>query len=71
MAEYRFAPPDEALLKALATATGGSWRPTAPSLAAKPGERSTERRPLWPLFVGLALATWLVDLLFRRIRVFE
>ena len=71
MAEYRFAPPDEGLLRALATATGGSWRPTAPSLAAKAGERSTERRPLWPLFAGLALVTWLVDLLFRRIRVFE
>lgn len=70
-AEYRFAPPDEDLLKAIATATGGAFRPAPASLAAKPGERSNERRPLWPALVLLAAGLWLADLLFRRVRVFE
>jgi uncharacterized membrane protein len=70
-AEYRFSAPDEHLLRAIATATGGTWRPDPASLAAKPGERSSERRPLWPALVALALVLWFVDLTFRRIRVFE
>jgi uncharacterized membrane protein len=70
-AELRFAPPDIDLLKAIAGATGGVWQPAPAALAAKAGERSMERRPLWPPLVGLALALWLADLLFRRVRVFE
>jgi hypothetical protein len=70
-AEYRFMPPDEDLLKAIATATGGIWKPAMSSLAAKPGERSTDRRPLWPPLVLAALAAWFVDLILRRVRVFE
>ena len=70
-AEYRFSAPDENLLRAISTATGGTLRPAAASLAAKPGERSSERRPLWPALAALALALWFVDLTFRRIRVFE
>jgi len=70
-AEYRFSPPDEDLLKAIATATGGAWRAAPSSLAAKADERSSERRPLWPALVAVALGLWLVDLTFRRLRVFE
>jgi uncharacterized membrane protein len=70
-AEYRFTAPDEGLLKAIASATGGAWKPQPTSLAAKTGERSSERRPLWPAFVALALGLWFVDLTFRRVRVFE
>ena len=70
-AEYRWRAPDEDLLKSLAAATGGAWRPSPASLRAQPGERSTERRPLWPLFVAVALACWLIDLTFRRVRIFE
>ncbi len=70
-AELRFAPADVDLLKAIATATGGAWQPAPASLAAKAGERSTERRPLWPALVLIALALWLVDLTLRRVRVFE
>jgi Ca-activated chloride channel homolog len=70
-AELRFAPPEMDLLKAIAAATGGAFQPAPASLAAKANERSTERRPLWPTLVALALALWLADLLFRRIRVFE
>lgn len=71
MAEYRFRPPDDDLLKAIAAGTGGVWRPTPAALSRAAGDRRTERRPMWPALVIFALALWFVDLLFRRIRVFE
>jgi Ca-activated chloride channel family protein len=71
MAEYRFGAPDEALLKAIAAATGGAVRPTSAALLNAAGDQRTARRPLWPLLVSVALGLWFVDLLFRRIRVFE
>jgi uncharacterized membrane protein len=74
MAEYRFAPPDEALLKAIAGATDGVFRPTPQTLAnirGAAGDRTTEHRPLWPPLFIFALGLWFLDVLFRRIRVFE
>jgi uncharacterized membrane protein/Mg-chelatase subunit ChlD len=71
MAEYRFAPPDEPLLRSIAAATGGAWRPSPSALVNAPGDRTTDRRPLWPPLFALALALWLLDLLLRRVRVFE
>jgi hypothetical protein len=70
-AEYRFRPTDEALLKSLASATGGGWMPAAAALSVAPADRHSERRPLWPMLTTLALALWFVDLLLRRVRVFE
>jgi uncharacterized membrane protein/uncharacterized protein YegL len=70
-AEYRFRPPDEALLKSIASATGGAWRPDARALATAAGDSRTERRPIWPTLVTIALGLWFVDLLLRRVRVFE
>jgi uncharacterized membrane protein len=70
-AEYRFRPPDEAALRSIASATGGAWHPDAPALANPSGDRRTERRPIWPPLIVLALALWLVDLLLRRVRLFE
>src|SRR5262249_43012313 len=70
-AEYRFRPPDEDLLKAIATATGGAWRPSPSALAPKAGERGTERRPLWPALAMTALGLRFVDLPVRRVRLFE
>jgi hypothetical protein len=70
-AEYRFRPTDEALLKSLASATGGSWKPEPSALSAAPTDRHSERRPLWPALTIAALALWFVDLLLRRVRVFE
>lgn len=71
MAEYRFRPPDEDLLKAIASGTGGAWKPTAPALAKAAGDRRAERRPVAAALVMLALGLWFLDLLFRRVRVFE
>jgi uncharacterized membrane protein len=70
-AEYRFRPPDEILLRSVASGTGGAWMPDAAALAAAPTDRHSERRPLWPPLTAIALALWFVDLLFRRVRVFE
>lgn len=70
-AEYRFRPIDEPLLRSIAAATGGSWRPSAGALATAPGDTRTERRALWPALILLALALWFVDLLLRRVRIFE
>jgi Ca-activated chloride channel family protein len=70
-AEYRFRPPDDALLKSVASATGGSWTPAVAALTAAPTDRHSERRPLWPAFTISALGLWFVDLLLRRVRVFE
>jgi Ca-activated chloride channel family protein len=70
-AEYRFRPPDAALLKSLASATGGSWMPAVSALTAAPTDRHSERRPLWPALTISALSLWFIDLLLRRVRVFE
>ena len=71
MAEYRFREPDVALLDALATATGGSLRPTADGLRQKPTERPPVRRPMSSALLALALACWFTDILARRMRLFE
>ena len=71
MAEYRFRPPADDLLKFIASATGGVWKPTPEALRRTAGDRRTERRPVSAALVMLALALWFVDLLLRRVRVFE
>jgi uncharacterized membrane protein len=70
-AEYRFRPPDETLLRSIASATGGTWHPTAATLANSAADSRTARRPLWPWLIALALLVWFVDLLLRRVRIFE
>ena len=70
-AEYRFRPPDEPALRAMAAATGGAFQPTADALANRAGDRRTDRRPLWPALLWAALFLWFVDLLLRRVRLFE
>jgi hypothetical protein len=70
-AEYRFRGADEQLLQSLAAATGGTWKPDAAALAAAPTDRHSDRRPLWPVLTAIALGLWFLDLLLRRVRVFE
>jgi uncharacterized membrane protein len=69
--EYRFRPPDEPFLRSIASATGGTWHPTPAALANAAGDHRSQRRPLWPALIGVALGLWFVDLLLRRVRVFE
>ena len=69
--EYRFRAPDEALLRSIARrrAAPGIRRPprspTAPATAAPPAARCGRA------LIALALGLWFVDLLLRRVRVFE
>src|SRR3954447_14189567 len=70
-AEYRFRAPDEALLRSIASATGGTWKPEPSELSSAPTDKHSERRPLWPALTIAALCLWFVDLLLRRIRIFE
>ena len=67
----RFRAPDEALLRSIAAATGGTWHPTPATLANSAADSRTARRPLWPWLIALALVMWFVDLLLRRVRIFE
>lgn len=70
-AEYRFRPADEQGLRALAAATGGAWRPGPEALASDASDRRPDRRPLWPSLLMVALGLWFVDILLRRVRLFE
>ena len=70
-AEYRFRPPDEDALKAIADATGGAVSPTPEVLRQTSQSSRAARRALWPGLVIAALALWMVDILLRRVRVFE
>jgi uncharacterized membrane protein/uncharacterized protein YegL len=70
-AEYRFHPGDVAALKSIASATGGALQPTPESLSAATASRQTVRRALWPALVVFGLVMWLVDVLLRRVRLFE
>ena len=70
-AEYRFRQPDEARLTAIAQATGGVFKPTADNLRQASQSSRAARRALWPGLVIAALALWMMDVLLRRVRVFE
>lgn len=70
-AEYRLRPPDDALLRSIAKATGGRWNPAPADLGAVASGHRARRVALWPALVALALGLWLLDLLFRRVRLFE
>ena len=69
--EYRLRPTDEDTLRAIASATGGVFSPTVEDLKRPAGSSQTSRRALWPALVAIALGLWMVDILFRRIRMFE
>jgi uncharacterized membrane protein len=70
-AEYRLRPPNEVVLRAIAQGTGGTWHPDAAAISNRAGAQQTARRALWPWLVVLALALWMLDLVLRRVRIFE
>jgi len=69
--EYRFRPADPRALSAMSIATGGRYEPDAAALGARAGDRSSVPTRLWPGLLVLALAAYLLDLLLRRVRIFE
>jgi uncharacterized membrane protein len=70
-AEYRLRPPDEALLGAIAAATGGRAATDPAALQRPSSDVRTSRHAGWPPLVILALMVWMIDVLLRRVRVFE
>jgi len=69
--EYRFRPADARLLSAISVSTGGKYEPDAAALRPGSGDRTTVPTRLWPGLLVLALAAYLIDLLLRRVRIFE
>ncbi|HUF23745.1 MAG TPA: VWA domain-containing protein [Vicinamibacterales bacterium] len=69
--EYRFRPADARALSAMSIATGGRYEPDAAALRPGAGDRSSVPTRLWPGLLMLALAAYLLDLLLRRVRIFE
>ncbi len=70
-AEYRFRQPDTSLLASIAASTQGSVTPEASSLDRESGDSRASRLALWPWLVLFAAFAWALDLLLRRIRIFE
>jgi len=70
-AEYDPRPPDLAKLSRIAELGGGQAIATPAGLFDPGAQRVEARSPLWPWCVGLAIALFLVDLLLRRVRLFD
>ena len=64
--EYRFYPPDATRLEAIATETGGKFRPEGSDIFADLDESASVPTELWPLLAALALLFYLVDIALRR-----
>jgi hypothetical protein len=69
--EYLALAPDVATLAHAAAATGGGVDPTPAAVFDPAGEVIRYHEDLWPRFVGAAIALFLVDLLVRRVRLFD
>jgi uncharacterized membrane protein len=70
--EYAAFQPDELTLERAALATSGLFNPQDRAVAFSPeGETITFHEELWPRFVMAAIAIFLLDLLLRRVRLFD
>lgn len=70
-AEYHFYPPDTQKLRSISTATGGKFEPEGAEIFNTNGESREYPVPLWPWLAGLVLGLYIVDILLRRLRLFE
>jgi hypothetical protein len=69
--EYARLEPDRALLERAALASGGLFQPTTEALFDPAGEVVTYEQPLWQRFILAAMLLFLLDLLMRRVRLFD
>jgi Ca-activated chloride channel homolog len=69
--EYATLEPDTGKLERIASATGGARDPLASTVFDPAGEKTQVDQDLWPRFVGAAIALLLLDLLMRRVRLFD
>jgi len=70
-AEYQTLEPDEALLASAAELTGGEAAPSVERIFDAGDETIRAHEELWPKLLMLALGLFLVDLLLRRVRLFD
>jgi Ca-activated chloride channel family protein len=69
--EYLAFAPDLATLAQAAAVTGGAVDPAPAAVFDPAGEVIRYHEDLWPRFVGVAIALFLLDLLVRRVRIFD
>jgi secreted protein with Ig-like and vWFA domain len=67
--EYLALPPDDALLRRVASAGGGHFSPTVAEVWDAAGEEVPFHRELWPFLIWAAAALLLVDVALRRVRI--
>ena len=69
--EYLTTEPDAAFLSRAAMLTGGKDNPTMVEIFDPGDARVTHHEELWPRLLMLALALFVLDLLLRRVRLFD
>jgi Ca-activated chloride channel family protein len=69
--EYARLEPDRELLERAAVASGGVFQPPVEMLFDAAGEVVTYEQPLWQRFIVAAMVLFLMDLLMRRVRLFD
>jgi uncharacterized membrane protein len=69
--EYLALAPDLVTLSRTALVTGGSMDPAPKAVYDPAGESIRYHQDLWSRFIAAALAVYLVDLLIRRVRIFD
>ena len=69
--EYLALAPDLVTLSRTALVTGGRMDPDPKQVFDPAGETIRYHQDLWSRFIGLAIAVYLIDLLIRRIRIFD
>jgi hypothetical protein len=69
--EYLALEPDRTTLALAAGATSGSVDPAAAAVFDPAGDAVRFHEDLWPRFVGVAIAFFFLDLLVRRVRLFD
>jgi Ca-activated chloride channel homolog len=69
--EYLALAPDTVTLSRAAIVTNGKMDPAAKEVFDPAGETIKYHQDLWSRFIGAALAVYLLDLLVRRVRIFD
>ena len=69
--EYLALAPDAVTLRRAAEVTGGTLSPLAKAVFDPAGENIRYHEDLWPRFILAAIVVYLLDLLVRRVRIFD
>ncbi|QDT16225.1 VWA domain-containing protein [Alienimonas californiensis] len=67
--ELRLRPTNDTLLRAVASAGGGTFDPAPAEIFAPDDATAPDPLPLWPYLLATALALWLLDVALRRVDV--